>query len=416
MRFLPVAGVIRAVSRNWVPKFLCRFVADYYLRKFQFNKIYKNKILQPFKYKKQNFNDIGSLFEKTISYSKISVSPSDETKQLPDPLKKIVFFLFSVLLKLLNKTGLKRYLDWFNFMTYPYEEISNSLIRQYKEINIFIHHDMDMDDWYELDPSIIPYERQVETIRAFAKNSENKLLAFYAYNPQKKLDALKITIQESDEYIGVKFYPPSGFQPWYNNPQKEEEKCWQQRNEELFKFCEDNRIPILTHCSYGGMEAYKDAWKNSSPVYWEEVLKNYPKLKLCIGHAGGDEGWLGKFGEKKLKDLGHYNFEKSFAGQVFKLCTEYENVFCEFGYLPEVSTSGEREKFRKQLVWCINDSNFSDYKFESKICYGSDWHMILREHDFKKYYTSFVKLFDDSELKTHTSSFFGGNANNFLSY
>lgn len=465
LHFLPVAGAIRGISKNFsltpkgLPIFLCNLIAWYYLKKMERGEVDQTKSLHEYEHIDQNFEDL--INPLAIDHSGLGLKDPSQDQELKDfiidqtgdqtlneigiaqadleelnlsgnetvkeflgtnkmneafvaiPWGKIAWFIVRYVAKWAYNRYLKPYLNWFNFMTKDYEVITRELFADYPQIDFFIHHDMDMDDWYELAPPTFSYEEQVNRVSVLAKGSNGKLIPFFAYNPKKSLELLKVAIDYNGNdnhkgYKGVKFYPPSGYLPWYedsNNP-------WQVRNLELFQFCSDNDIPVFTHCNYGGMQAGGDYWKNNDVAYWEKVLIKFPTLRLCFGHSGGDEGWLGEFDNKKLQQMGHDTFEKTFSGQIYKLCTTYQNVYCEFGYLPEIMKVEERNKFRQQLVSCIQ--NTTVLPFSKKIIYGTDWHMLMQEHGYQDYYNSFDKLFNHESLKAYKDQFFGLNALNYL--
>jgi hypothetical protein len=119
----------------------------------------------------------------------------------------------------------------------------------------------------------------------------------------------------SHYFIGIKVYPPLGFNPWpveewESNAAEEMEKvCY------LYQFCLDNNIPITAHCSDGGFLVDKNYKDLSSPFKWEPVLKKYPKLRLNLAHFGGvaKKDW-----RKKIVDL--------------ILEPEYENFYTDISY------------------------------------------------------------------------------------
>lgn len=478
LNFLPVAGSIRGISKNFkplpngVPVFLCRLIAWYYLKKMKDGGA--NNKLKPSVYKSfdQNFDDlfdinviskVGFSFESQeeerefyefinqevgdVRFKDIEISEkvlraanlnasnkvSDLLNQdkknksfLAIPWSRVLWLVVKYLGKKLYRKHLKPHLDWFNFMTNRYTKITESLFKEYPDIDIFIHHDMDMDDWYELAPPTYSYDQQVEKVSALAKKHAGKLIPFYAYNPKADITKLEVAILgskkadgtrgESKGYKGVKFYPPSGYKPWYDN----QDDPYQKSNLVLFQLCEENNIPVFTHCNYGGMQAGKDTWRNNNVEYWKTVLVHFPKLKLCFGHSGGDEGWLGEFDHWQLESMGHDTFEKSFPGQIYQLSITYENVYCDFGYLPEVvdtpyrDGSEARNKIIGKLHECFENSGTAPYQFQNKIMYGTDWHMLMKDHGYEDYYSTFSKMFDDPRIDSHKNNFFGGNAMKYL--
>jgi predicted TIM-barrel fold metal-dependent hydrolase len=470
LHFLPVAGAIRGISMNFLPKGLpvpfCKAVAWFYLRKMKNGFVDGTKSLANFQNSNQSFNELfddnslsdfelefDNLTEEKEFYEFIKQEAGDivlgemdiDPKELAtagleesDTINEILDkkttqksllavpwgFILKIIVKFIGKLVYKRYLknplDWFSFMTKSHISITRELFREYPEIDVFVHHDMDMDDWYELAPPEYSYDEQVELVSELIEEYNGKLIAFYAYNPKVGIEKLEEAILgtkledgnrgSTKGYKGVKFYPPSGYKPWYDD----QDNTYQINNLALYNLCESNNVPIFTHCNYGGMQASNDTWLNNDVKHWSKVMSNFPDLKLCFGHGGGDEGWLGEFDNEKLMQLGHDSFEKSFPGQIYKLCITYPNVYCGFGFIPEVMRSDERQAFYERIVSSVENSQTADFPFNTKMMYGTDWHMLMQEHAYEDYYSSFVKLFKRKKLKEYKDVFFGGNAANYL--
>jgi predicted TIM-barrel fold metal-dependent hydrolase len=306
-------------------------------------------------------------------------------------------------IKVLYRHFLKPYIDWFMFMARPYAEISTELHNTYPEIGLFIHHDMDMANWYEpAPPKYYPYETaQVDRISSLTKNSNGRLIPFYAYDPKKGIAALKTAINTKG-YLGVKFYPASGYKPFGDE--------YQNANIELYEYCQEKRIPVFTHCNHSGMMAFKGAGLNSDPRYWEQVLQQFPNLILCFGHAGGEEGWFNEgFQSRDAHD---------FSQKVYELCVKYPHAYCDMGYFPLIVKNKKLDILRQNLLALfakpIDGVNIK-YDFSKKILYGSDWHMLMQEHGFKEYLHFFDKLFNAPEHKVYYDRFFYQNTVRYLS-
>ena len=304
----------------------------------------------------------------------------------------------------LYKRFLKRYIDWFIFMTRPYKEITNLMLGHYAKIDLFVHHDMDMDSWYELGPSKYhPYEKeQVSRTSELARNSKGRLIPFYAYNPQKGIYNL-IDAIETKGYGGVKFYPPSGYMPFGNL-----NVSWNISNERLYQYCEEKGVPIFTHCNDHGMEAYEGAGKNSDPDLWEQVLIEHPDLILCFGHAGGEKAW---FNPDFTGD------ENEYARKVYELCVKYKNTYCDMGYFPLIYSKDGVDKLRTNLLQLFQrplDGQTRKFDFSDKILYGSDWHMLMQENCYEDYFPAFVKLFNEDQYSEYYKKFFFSNSIRFL--
>ena len=90
-------------------------------------------------------------------------------------------------------------------------------------------------------------------------------------------------------------------------------------------------------------------------------------LRLCLGHAGGEDFWLGK---GKFTDWGQ---------RVYELCTLYPNVYCEFGIHGEIVDEKARATFVDTVVRLIEAPPRAPNQidFAKKIMYGSDWFMPM---------------------------------------
>lgn len=335
----------------------------------------------------------------------------------------IVVVLIKILGKVLYKKFLEPYFTWFDFMTKPYEEISSEMIKHFKEIDLFVHLDMDMANWYPLVDPTYTYdsesvtdqmkdkETQVARISKLTKESNGKVVPFYAYDPNKPLEPLKNAIKTLG-YIGVKFYPPSGYLPIGNPAGKD----WDEKNFALYNYCVSDSIPILSHCNQEGMQAGYQEPKKGNPLYWKQVLdyetegaKPYKDLLLCFGHAGGDEEWF------YANDAGgDQKFFSSFCGTVYYICTEYKNVYCDLSYMHKVTSPESLIILHERLIRLFKKSKIENrkYLFEDKIIYGSDWHMIMQEHGSIDYLPAFLNLFKNEPALEE--KFFHTNAAKFL--
>lgn len=115
----------------------------------------------------------------------------------------------------------------------------------------------------------------------------------------------------SHYFMGIKVYPPLGFDPWPDD-EKEMKKV-----RYLYQFCVDNNVPVTSHCSPGGFLVNNEYRDFSSPFKWESVLKNYPDLRLNLAHFGGEEKpeWRDKILELIVEhDYEHFYTDISYQG------------------------------------------------------------------------------------------------------
>lgn len=200
----------------------------------------------------------------------------------------------------------------------------------------------------------------------------------------------------------------------------------------MLAYCATNRIPLFTHCNNQGFEAKPNGGHsgyNSNPKYWELALNKYPQLILCLGHAGGTQGWFAQnFESDKLKAVEinateikdstqeQIQWNSSYAAMVFKLCVTYDHVYCDASYLDEMvnndgSFQPESEKnFEDRLSKLFK----SEPKFAKRIMYGSDWHMLFQEGKNNVYLQTYLSFFNKAKLSSFSEDFFYNNAINFL--
>ena len=120
----------------------------------------------------------------------------------------------------------------------------------------FVHHMMDMEHAYQDRPDY-PYLRQLRRMRALARCFPGRVLGFAAFEPFRP-GAFRIVREAMENgFCGVKFYPPSGYRPVDNEVTGitgDDPREIDRRNHELFAYCVNHDVPILAHCTAGGME------------------------------------------------------------------------------------------------------------------------------------------------------------------
>jgi hypothetical protein len=133
----------------------------------------------------------------------------------------------------------------------------------------------------------------------------------------------------SHYFMGIKVYPPLGFDPWPEDLTELEKVKY------MYEFTIENNIPITAHCSPGGF-LVNDAFKDfSSPFKWASVLENYPALRLNLAHFGGVEkpAWREKILELILEhdyknfytDISYQGVHKNSYDSLKKIFDRYQN-------------------------------------------------------------------------------------------
>jgi predicted TIM-barrel fold metal-dependent hydrolase len=278
--------------------------------------------------------------------------------------------------------------------------------RKKPQVALIASHMMDLAPTYnqpEDGTDLLKFERQqIPRYNRQQKQAGGKMLYFAAYNPFRehwgegagKGHALKI-VQDAYRHsgsFGVKVYPPSGYAACGNvipgcpfSLAHQPCEQWKARYKpngvkltpaeldarllELLRWCNEEDVPIFTHCGTGEVQARKGYAKLAHPLHWKRVIeqKEFSNLRICFGHAGGGGFW---FNDGEKADWGQ---------TVYELCCKYPNVYCEFGCFESIADPVARGNFAKQLAALIKKSKDegTPYDFSKKILYGSDWFMPM---------------------------------------
>lgn len=324
-------------------------------------------------------------------------------------------------------------LDFFYSMTASEKTLFDRLSKYYadKEVPyLFVHYMMDMAAPFEGEVEHEFYASQIPRMAGLAQYSQGRLLGFAAFDP------IRFVNNESDrediirhlDYalengkLGFKFYPPLGFKAAGNENTNLETVI-----DVFLDYCAERQVPVFTHCTPSGFEVVPDTTGfNAHPKYWRQALEkegheNRRDLRLCFGHAGGGKrtvhtddtskvvmGWLSN--DAQWEDPDNY------AAHVVNLCKEFKNVYCEIGYLHEIMDDASyAEAFKARLKAEFERADDGAYDFGKKIMYGSDWHMPSMINDVDDFLEQMMEYFeDDATLSPHRSTFFAGNAIDYL--
>jgi predicted TIM-barrel fold metal-dependent hydrolase len=167
---------------------------------------------------------------------------------------------------------------------------------------------------------------------------------------------------ETAGFIGCKLYPPVGFAPLDNEHLLGDAQLGKRLDTALrafYAYCEAEEVPITAHASAGneyglGFRALV------APSRWEPVLREFPRLRLNLGHFGQDEGIDAKLGAAA---------PAAWIRQAAALMAAYPNVYADLSNSPLVYDEGYATRF---LGWL--DEIFRRYPAaKQRVMYGSDY-------------------------------------------
>lgn len=298
---------------------------------------------------------------------------------------------------------------------------------------------------------------QFDDTRNAAIDNPLRLLPLYFYDPRRFNRPAGTPFPESKDYgawdeifnciatetkpgiwAGVKMYTSLGHKPL-------DELC--EYLPEFYKQCEKDRIPILTHCSPGGMITHEaehymtfdiengevcrkrqiarqkqrekvihltgkpastapgcpEEWGETTDKYrrfpldyfykhyvhpeaWRPVLENFPDLHLCLAHFGGDEWRCGPINE--WNDGPPSDWIKSTIDLTKKYSNVYTDISC-FNLDEGLKDDGEGRKvwntLNKMLYWMRDKDEYKHLR--NKVIFGADWYLthLTRTDDGAKY-------------------------------
>ena len=207
---------------------------------------------------------------------------------------------------------------------------------------------------------------QHDALARLAAAKPGRVLPFAAVDPRRP-DAfaeLRRCVEEHG-FRGVKLYPPLGYAP--TDP----------RLKDVYKYCVDKNLPVLSHCSRGGVreKGMKDDRQAdlAGPAAFLPVLEEHKDLRVCLAHFGGWSDWkeyLNKTRRSSIEPRAAFR-TRNWLAHILDLLRsgKYPNLWTDISY-----TAFEIEKNIPALDVFLNDE-----KVASRVLFGSDFYMTEME-------------------------------------
>jgi hypothetical protein len=181
-------------------------------------------------------------------------------------------------------------------------------------------------------------------------------------------------------FAGVKVYPPLGFDPWPENGVERE------KVELLWSFCERLDLPVVTHCDDQGFRvvSIEEAWRFSSPLRWEAVLRSHPDLRLDFAH----------FGAQYSHPIGR-PISTEWTDRIVRLMVDFPKVYADFSF-----DGTEAEYYRWLDAYVGKMSAPLATLIEERLLFGSDFMVNLTKiRSYSDYFRIYSKAPLSDELK-----------------
>jgi predicted TIM-barrel fold metal-dependent hydrolase len=262
-----------------------------------------------------------------------------------------------------------------------------------------------------------------------------------APEPYSSLALVKDAISNKG-FIGVKLYNALGYRPLENDKVNEErnrifsknhrEQYTQFKGEEfddvlreLYKYCVENQVPITTHCSYTGVEAYPGASHVfGRPDFWIPALKEFPDLHVDLAHFGWSQPDAYQPARRNIFIRALQRIqqavtrqpdrrgEKTWVEIICEMMSDHRYLFADVAH-NAVMVDKDIPKFKESYRAICRD--FPGV-LQKKLLFGIDWHVIVRVDHYEEFKDRFEKVLLDPQIFTpqDMTQFLGGNALEFL--
>jgi predicted TIM-barrel fold metal-dependent hydrolase len=217
-------------------------------------------------------------------------------------------------------------------------------------------------------------------------------LISYSQDPIALLESMKLDFINGWS-VGLKMYPAEGYYPF------------DYRINAVYAFAQEHQIAIMTHASVGGSRYVKQTSEHdrhpidldgnvcsiqipdlsrmkpnyterakyySDPDNYKKVLNKYPKLKICMAHAGSDAEI-----RKEIKNRESNMNDDNWYRKVLDLVDSNENVYVDISY------SLHSLEFIEKLILVDFNLKSNDPKVKrrcTRLLFGTDFYLTYQEY------------------------------------
>lgn len=245
-----------------------------------------------------------------------------------------------------------------------------------------------------------------------ARSNVTSLLTAYDVKPVSARGGIDAT--KCGDFIGVKLYPPLGFDVYpENNP------TLLAQHIDFYSMLAQQGIPVTVHCQKGSFALVDKKTKEAytSPMNWEAVFsklsaKDQNSFRINFAHFGGDDGVYdtidfrdatendGKLVEQVFDRI----WENTWTYSIIKLLKKYPHTYSDIA-----AFDFDNEEAMVCLLWILyldaagQFDALGNYMLLDKLLWGSDYPMILNS-DVNNYQLLLNKF---SESFTFTTNIVG---------
>ncbi|MGS2724820.1 amidohydrolase family protein [Porticoccus sp. GXU_MW_L64] len=240
---------------------------------------------------------------------------------------------------------------------------------------------VDFNRWVDgCEEAYSPIGDQILLYDLIAKTQDYRIFNLVSYNPwtatlekegQTYTDLIKSALGLKT-FKGIKLYPTVGFFPLGNSDASRPSRPSHHPDpgklddalKDMYDYCEKNQKPVMTHgmCSLATKPEYL---KTVAPIEWHRVLRDFPDLKLNVGHFG-------------------YNSKnrcKLWTKQLIKYMRFHKGLYADLGYWEGLENKAEALKLWNLLQTDIGNGE----QAIDRVMFGTDWLMTAKEGNWREY-------------------------------
>ena len=231
-------------------------------------------------------------------------------------------------------------------------------------------------------------------LRKLVQGDKDRLDGFRGFwERQNTLGVADIKDLESGKLLGIKLYPPIGFNPC---PVR-----LPARYKEFYAWCCAHDVPLTVHCQTGSFAAGKQKTQideNTTPENWKRLLKHpeFKTLRINFAHFGGETGTDDMFEPFRID-------RDSWTYVLIELLKEYPNTFADIAAY-DYSKSEHRNNLRSIFEKDAAGDFGPGYELADKLLWGSDVPMVISDKSYRRNqssggvseYKSYIRGFVDT--------------------
>lgn len=301
----------------------------------------------------------------TIDHVPVSFLPFGLSTLMKIPLVRVPLrFLLINLNPFSHRDLFERYANFIKISTGKTQEDIFKVVRAYYPLNTrFVVLPMDMA-YMDAGRVAVDIDAQHEELYRLSRHPSYgpQIIPFAAVDPRRPgvLEKLKVLVEERS-FKGIKLYPPLGYSPKHPNLLP------------VYEYAQSKGIPVMVHCSKGGVRNKKlsaeDAAHLADPDDYIEILEKFPRLRICLGHCGGDADWQRYLNDPWDETSPHIN--KSWLAKIMEFIRsgKYPNLYADVSYT--IFKFKDHSQLLKVLL--------QDPRVKERILFGSDFYMAEQE-------------------------------------